>query len=115
MALISIASCLWFEETPLGATLNFRSSDDDKNVLFRVGISYESLQACNKALRGKSCLWNIRDGSLTIYGDSEELSLTFCSGQGEFREAALSLYGEELGAFKTAINAFACRHQTLLN
>src|SRR5690348_16638028 len=73
MALISIANCLWFEETPLGATLNFRSSETVESILFRVGISHESLQECSEALRGLSCLWAIKDGSLTVYGDGEEL------------------------------------------
>ena len=115
MALISIASCLWFEETPLGATLNFRATDGPRGIVFKVGISHDSLQGFNKSLCSSSCLWTIKDGSLTVYGDSEELSLTFCRISGEYREAAVSLYGEELEAFKTAINAFACRLQTNLN
>ena len=115
MALISIARCLWFEETNLGATLNYRCSDEPEGVLFRVGISHDSLRDCDHALAGSSCLWTIKDGSLSVYGDSEELTLTFCTANGTLLEAGVSLYGEELTAFKTAINAFASRHATSLN
>jgi hypothetical protein len=115
MTTISIASCLWLEETELGATLNYRSESAPGGLLFRVGISHGSLQACNDAMVGSSCIWTIRDGSLTISGDSEELTLTFCSANEVYVQEGVSLYGEELIAFKAAINAFASRLQTALN
>ncbi len=112
---IAIAERLWFEETLLGATLNYRSSEDPDCVLFRVGISFQSLQDCQRELSKSGCLWTIRDGSLSVYGDSEELTLTFCSCEGPFIQAALSLFGEELKVFKYAVSAFASRKQTALN
>ena len=108
---ISIADRLWFDETLLGATLNYRSND----VLFRVGISLKSLEDCNNALAKATCLWTIRDGSLSIYGDLEQLSLTFCSVQGSFVQSAISLYGEELRLFKYAVNALVARRKIACN
>jgi len=112
---ITIAPRLWFEETILGATLNYRASDDGDSVLFRVGMSFQSLQDCNDQLSKSSCLWTIRDGSLSVYGDSEEITLTFCSANGPFVQSELALYGEELRIFKYAIDAFASRKKTALN
>src|SRR5712664_1566469 len=101
-ATITIAPRLWFEETILGGTLNYRSSDDPDAVLFRVGMSFKSLIECYKNLAKPACLWSIRDGSLSVYGDYEELTLTFCSVDGTLIQAGVSLYGEELKAFKYA-------------
>jgi len=112
---ITIAPRLWFEETLLGATLNYQSSEEDNAVLFRVGMSFESLLDCERSLSKPACLWTIRDGSLSVYGDFEELTLTFCSVEGTLIQTGLSLYGEELKAFKYAINALACRRKVCLN
>ncbi len=112
---ITIAPRLWFEETLLGATLNYRSSDDADAVLFRVGMSFQSLMDCEKSLSQAACLWTIRDGSLCVYGDREELTLTFCSVRGTLIQVGVSLYGEELIAFKYAINALASRKKVALN
>ena len=112
---ITIAPRLWFEETLLGATLNYQTSDDQDAVLFRVGLSFQSLLDCDKNVARPACLWTIRDGSLSVYGDYEELTLTFCSVQGTLIQKALSLYGEELKAFKYAVNALACRKKVCLN
>src|SRR5690349_18675002 len=100
---ITIAPRLWFEETLLGATLNYRSSEDDDAVLFRVGMSFQSLLDCDRQLSQPACLWTIKDGSLSVYGDFEELTLTFCSVVGTLIQVGVSLYGEELKAFKYAI------------
>src|SRR5467141_2015339 len=108
-ATISIAPRLWFEETVLGATLNYRSSDDPDAVLFRVGMSFKTLLDCHRSASKPACLWTIRDGSLSVYGDFEELTLTFCSVEGAFIQTGVSLYGEELKAFKYAVNALSCR------
>lgn len=115
MTTISIANHLWFEETELGATLNYRSDETPGGILFRVGISHDSLARCNAAMVGPYCIWTIGDGSLMIAGDSEQLTLTFSTAGSKLYQGGISLYGEELAAFKTAINAFACRRQTALN
>ena len=112
---ITVAEKLWFEETMLGATLNFCSQEHPEGVLFRVGISFKSLEECSQQLQGNSTMWAIKDGSLTIYGDREQLTLTFTSVDGQYLESALSLYGEELKVFKYAVNAFAARNRTYLN
>jgi hypothetical protein len=114
-ATITIAPRLWFEETLLGATLNYRSSMEADATLFRVGMSFQSLIDCDKCVAKPACLWTIRDGSLSVYGDYEELTLTFCSVEGTLIQSALSLYGEELQAFKYAINALAFRKKVALN
>jgi hypothetical protein len=112
---ISIAESLWIEETHLGATLNFRSGSTSQDVLFRVGISHDSLRACYSALAAPSCFWTIRDGSFSIHGDEEGITLTFSANQNGVHQAGLSLYGEEMAAFKTAMFACACRRETALN
>jgi len=112
---ISIGERLWFEETLLGATLNYRSSENPGSVLFRVGISYQSLRDCNAALGKDACLWTIRDGSLSIYGDPEELTLTFCSVEGEFLETGVSLHGRELALFRYAVDTLSSKQKALLN
>lgn len=112
---ITIAPRLWFEETLLGATLNYQSQDNPGGTLFRVGMSFQSLIDCDSTMTKPACLWTIRDGSLSVYGDFEELTLTFCSVDGTFIQAGLSLYGEELRAFKYAINALASRQKLALN
>jgi len=112
---ITINPRLWFEETLLGATLNYRSSDDRDAILFRVGMSFQSLIDCHRSSSKPACLWTIRDGSLSVYGDFEELTLTFCSVEGTLIQAGVSLYGEELLAFKYAVNALAYRKEVALN
>jgi hypothetical protein len=112
---ISIADQLWFEETILGATLNYRSLKGGESVLFRVGMSFQSLQDCNHQLTQSSCLWTIRDGSLSVQGDIEGITLRFSSANGGAFRSELALYGEELRTFKYAIDAFASRRQTSLN
>lgn len=112
---ISVGQRLWLEETALGATLNYRSMDGPEGVLFRVGMSYQSLQQCNSELAKRDCLWTIRDGSLSVYGDSEQLTLTFCSASVPFLQTGVSLFGEELKTFKWAIHAFASLSRTCLN
>ena len=112
---ISIAPRLWFEETLLGATLNYQSSEDQEAILFRVGMSFQSLSDCDRQLSNPACLWTIRDGSLSVYGDFEELTLTFCSVEGAFIQAGVSLYGEELKIFKCLVDAFASKKLACLN
>ena len=113
---ITIAPRLWFEETLLGATLNYQSTDrPEDGVLFRVGLSFRSLIDCDKNMGKPACFWTIRDGSLSVYGDYEELTLTFCSVQGTLVQLGVSLYGEELNAFRYAVNALASRQQAALN
>jgi len=116
MNAISIAPRLWFEETLLGATLNYQSSDNpEEGVLFRVGMSFQSLMDCDKSLTRPACLWTIQDGSLSVYGDFEELTLTFCSVDGTLIEVGLSLFGEELDAFRYVVNSLASRKKVALN
>jgi hypothetical protein len=115
MNTITIAPRLWFDETLLGATLNYQSADETNGVLFRVGLSFQSLLDCDKCLSRPACLWTIRDGSLSIYGDFEELTLTFCSVEGTLIQAGVSLFGEELKAYKYAVNALAVRRQVAFN
>jgi hypothetical protein len=113
---ITIAPRLWFEETLLGATLNYQSSSDPEGgVLFRVGLSFQSLMDCEKNLSNPACLWTIRDGSLSVYGDFEELTLTFCSVEGTLIQAGVSLFGDELNSFRYAVNALAARKMLALN
>ena len=113
---ISIAPQLWFEETLLGATLNFQSSaNPEEGILFRVGMSFQSLMDCDKNLSRPACLWTIRDGSLSVFGDFEELTLTFCAVDGTLIQVGLSLFGEELNAFRYAVNALAARKKVALN
>jgi hypothetical protein len=112
---ITIGPRLWFEETILGATLNFRSSDEPNAILFRVGLSHQSLLDCDGALGRPACRWIIHDKSLSVQGDWEELTLRFCSIEGAFIQAHISLFGEELQAFRYAVNALAFHWQALLN
>ena len=114
-ATITITPHLWFEETLLGATLNYRSSDSPDAVLFRVGMSFQSLIDCFHNLSKSACLWSIRDGSLSVYGDFEELSLTFCSVEGTLIQTGVSLFGEDLKVFRYAVNALAFRKEVALN
>ncbi len=114
-ATITVAPRLWFEETALGATLNYRSSEEADAVLFKVGMSFESLRALSRGFSKPACLWTIRDGSLSVFGDYEELSITFCSVEGAFLQAGVSLYGEELKVFKYAVSALAFRKEVALN
>ena len=114
-ATITISPRLWFEETLLGATLNYRSSDDDDAVLFRVGMSFQSLLDCNHSVMQQACLWTIRDGSLSVFGDQEEMTLTFCSVRDTLIQSGVSLIGEELNGFKYAVNALAYRKKVALN
>lgn len=112
---INIADRLWFEETLLGATLNFQLSEGPRSVLFRVGISFRSLHDCDDALGRRHCSWVIRDGSLSIEGDVEELTLGF-SGLADNRlHADVLLHGDELKAFRYAVNALAARQRIGLN
>ncbi len=115
MYTLSIAKQMWFEETPMGATLHYRSTDGPDAILFKVGISFISLLDCNREVNSKACLWTIKDGSLSVFGDPEQLTLTFCAVNGEFYQAGCSLYGEELKAFRYAINALAFRPVLQLN
>ncbi len=112
---ITIASRLWFEETLLGGTLNYRSTEDPDAILFKVGMSFDSLRVLAAAFSTPACLWTIKDGSLSVYGDYEQLTLTFCSVDGTLLQAGLSLYGEELRIFKYAVNALAFRKEVALN
>ena len=112
---ITVAEKLWFEETVLGATLNFLSRENPEDVLFRVGISFKSLEDCCVQIQKNSTKWSIKDGSLQIYGDREQLTLRFTSVQGDPIVTAVSLYGEQLKVFKYAIHAFAARNKSYLN
>lgn len=78
-------------------------------------MSFDSLRECARRFSKPACLWTIRDGSLSVFGDFEELSITFCSVEGAFLQAGVSLYGEELRIFKYAVNALAFRREVALN
>lgn len=114
MHTINIADRLWFEETLLGATLNCQTSEGSDGVLFRVGISFQSLQDCDHLLRRGRGFWTICDGSLTIEGDMEELTLAFTSAADRFHADVL-LHGDEPKKFRYAINALASRQRVGLN
>ena len=115
MEVIPIAQNLWFEEDPRGATLTCQAGEGEEATYFHVGISHQSLLEMNSALATSTPNWIIRDGSLLVEGDKEELTLHFCARQGPAVEAELSLFGLELKAFRWAINAFALRRSALLN
>lgn len=115
MFTIGIADRLWFEETLLGATLHFQSGEGPAAILFKVGISFDSLAACDHAIGSRECHWHIRDGSLRVEGDPEGLDLTFSATNDHDVHAEISLYGEELKVFRYAVNALAARRAALLN
>jgi len=109
MNVINIGSRLWFDETPMGGTLNFQASEGPNGLLFQVGISFVSLRACSTKLGHHFSSWKIRDGSLAVYGDHEELSLHFSSADGQGYRADHVLRGKELKAFRYAVDALAGR------
>ena len=109
MQSINVADRLWFDEDLLGATLNFYSDCRPGGVLFRVGISFQSLQQCNIALSTSVCDWAIADGSLSIIGDREELSVAFTSLQGGDLQSVVKLRGIPLKTFKYVVSSLAFR------
>jgi len=115
MTPIQIARHLWFEETAMGGTLNFQVAGKPESILFKVGISHDSLKACNVALSSHFAAWKIRDGSLSLYGDREEVALHFSAVDGSDVRADLVLRGKELYAFRYAINALSQRLKYLFN
>jgi len=115
MSAMSIGERLFLKDDPRGATLVCRTGEGQEAIVFQVGMSTHSLIGLNQQLSQMACLWNIADGSLSIYGDSEELTLTFCSCRGPFVEVSVSLIGDDLKAFKWAVHAFASRHTARLN
>jgi len=113
--LIAIGSDLWFEGTQEGGTLNFKTGVGQENLLFQVGISRASLEDCYRKL-GKSIIeWKIRDCSLALFGDQEELRLHFCALEQPRHSAEHVLRGRELRIFRYAIYALASRFTSLLN
>ena len=99
MQTITIAEQLWLEPTLLGVTLNF--TDRPHGWHYRVGIGFQSLSDCDKALKEVNCSWTMRDKSLTIEGE-RDITLTFCPGT--YMERCVKLNYEELHAFKNAIH-----------
>jgi hypothetical protein len=112
---ISIGERLWFEETPLGGTLHFQSSESAEGLLFQVGLSFQSLMDCAQALNGQFSQWTIRDGSLHVFGDHEELALRFSDPEGHVQGVSHILRGKELRVFRYAVFAIAQRQAVALN
>jgi hypothetical protein len=100
---ITIADHLWMEPTLLGVTLNY--SEGPRGLHFRVGISHYSVKDCDRALQNTACLWAVRDGSFSIFGDQGELTLTFSAGKQPLQRR-LVLSGQQLEDFKQAIGLF---------
>jgi hypothetical protein len=113
--LIEIADRLWIEQTLLGATLNYCTDEGSQGVLFRVGISGRSLRECSRQLSLPLCLWTIGDGSLRVYGDSDEIALSFITVPQGLTRAEFCLSGEQVVAFRRAIDGLASRYQVALN
>jgi hypothetical protein len=113
--LINIGSQLWFEGTYQGGTLNFRTDEDSDSLHFQVGISHASLAECYRLMSNTVIEWKIRDCSLTLIGDQEELRLHFCSLDRPDQSADHVLRGRELRAFRYALHALASRYTALLN
>lgn len=109
MNAISVSDKVWFEEDILGATLNFYSDCKPGGVLFRVGISYRSLQECNKALSAHICSWTIADGSLSFWGDQEEIALAFVSLGTQPVQSSIRFRGQALQMLRHAIGSLAYR------
>lgn len=109
MQSIAVSDKVWFEEDLLGATLNFYSDCRPGGVLFRVGISFKSLQECNQALCARACSWTIKDGTLSFYGDQEEISLSFMSLGKDQPKSAIVLRGSALKTFRYVVNSLAFR------
>lgn len=108
MSAISVCDKVWFEEDLLGATLNFYSDCRPGGVLFRVGISFRSLQDCSKALSSRACSWTISDGSLSLWGDQEEIALGFVA-LGGGPQTSIKLHGTSLKTLRYAIHSLAYR------
>ena len=66
-----------------------------------MGIEFQSLDECEKALKAPGTPWILQDKSLMIQED-KDLTLTFCPGT--HLERRLVLAGEELQTFKHAIH-----------
>jgi len=113
--LINIDADLWFEGSHEGGTLNFRSIEGAEKLHFMVGISYRSLLDCYEKLGQGLIEWKIRDCSLAIYGDQEELNLHFSAPDRPDQRADHVLRGRELSAFRYAVHALASRFTALLN
>jgi hypothetical protein len=114
--LINIDEALWFEGNREGGTLNFRTEGDGPEGLhFQVGISYRSLMECYETLSRGLVEWKIRDSSLAIYGDQEELLLHFNAPDHPEQRGDHVLRGRELSAFRYAVHALGSRFTALLN
>jgi len=116
--LIKIGSDLWFEGTYLGGTLHFQtesSIEAPEGLHFQVGISFNSLLECYNRLGNSSISWKIRDQSLTLFGDQEELHLHFCNMEQPGQRADHVVRGRELKIFRYAIHALASHITSLLN
>ena len=113
--LITIGSQLWFEGTYQGGTLNFKTGEGPDSLHFEVGISHASLYECYRNTSDAFVQWRIRDCSLSIFGDQEELRLHFCATDRPDQRADHILRGRELKAFRYALHALASRFTALLN
>lgn len=113
--LITIGNQLWFESSYLGGTLNFRTGEGPDSLHFQVGISHASLSECYNSMSASFIEWSIRDCSLSVYGDQEELRLHFNSIDRPDLRADHVLRGRELRAFRYALHALACRDAALNN
>ena len=107
MGSIAIGPQMWFETNVLGATLNYQAGQGTQGILFRIGLSHQSLAQCNDQMMRSDYHWTIRDGSLAMEGDHNYLSLTFTSPQDPELEQHLTLSGRELRLFRWTIHALA--------
>jgi hypothetical protein len=113
--LINIDADLWFEGNFEGGTLNFKTEEGAERLHFQVGISYKSLMDCYEKLGQGVIQWKIRDCSLAIHGDQEELLLHFSAPDCPGRRADHVLRGREFHAFRYAVHALASRFTALMN
>lgn len=113
--LINIDRELWFQETPQGGTLNLQTVAAQTPLQFQVGISFASLMQLSRRISLPHVQWTIRDCSLTLLGDQEELRLHFCSLDGSNHTVDHILRGRELRLFCYAVHALASRHSASFN
>ena len=83
--------------------------------MYNVALHVYEIFECYRSLSDALVQWRIKDCSLSIFGDQEELRLHFCATDRPDQSADHILRGRELRAFRYALHALASRHTALLN